>query len=217
MKPVIKNNIQPTFLLKNIKPNDLYLKYKSGYFNRPIKNKVRIDIVKPQIKKSGLYQELINTKVVTTGEKNVQLFTQNGEKMPLGGRCKGCLKDFTTEQIGYPLAYQCKYIIDDEDNYKCVHLFWTQGCFHSYGCCLTYLRKINRGIVKDNLLIDAEIMLKFMYHLQYNTNEPLKEDNEPLLLIDNGGSLTQEEFDNYKFIKTNTVIKIPSQVVYNKI
>jgi len=215
----LKTNTQPTFLLK-INPNTTYLKYKQGYFNRPIKTKKTIEIVKPIVKTSTLYQDVyLNTKVITTGAKHVELFTTNGHIMPVGGRCLSCLKDFNQEQIGYPVAYECKYLIDNHDTYKPIHVFWIEGCFHSYHCCLRYIRKINQGIVKDNLMLDAEIMLKLMYHLIYNTNEPLYEENDPLLLIEHGGSLTQEEYEdkNVSFVRTNTVIKIPAQVVYNRL
>jgi hypothetical protein len=215
LKPTVKTNIQPTFLLKNINSNILYEKYKSGYFNRPIKTKTPIESVRPILKTSSLYNNInLNTKVITSGEKNVECFTKNGYIMPLGGRCQNCNIDFTQEQIGYPLAYECKYIVN-QDCYKQVHLFWTEGCFHSYSCCLNYIRKIKN----DNLMCDAEIMLKLMYRLTYNTDEPLHEDNDILLLIENGGSLSKEEFNNknVSYVRTNSVIKIPAQVIYNRI
>jgi hypothetical protein len=220
IKSNAKPNIQPTFLLKNVNPTALFKKYKSGYFNRPVKNKTLIDIVKPQLKVSTLNKNTeINTKIVTSGEKSVELFLKNGRKMPMGGRCQGCTRDFTHEQIGYPLAYECQYLIDENDKYKPVHIFWVEGCFHSYGCCLIYIRRINNGILKDNLMVDAEIMLKLMYHLIYNIDHPLKEDNDPLLLDTNGGSLTVEEFEDnsVSYNRSNTVIKIPAQVVYNRV
>lgn len=219
LKTNIRTNIQPTFLLKNINPNLIYEKYKSGFFNRPIKNKTPIEIVKPALKTSSLYNNtILNTKIVTSGEKNVEIFTKNGYIMPLGGRCQNCNIDFNHEQIGYPLAYECKHLIDDNDHYKQINVFWTEGCFHSYSCCLKYIRKINQGVLKDNLMNDAEIMLKLMHRLLYNTDEPLHEENDSLLLIDNGGSLTREEFNNknVSYLRTNTVIKIPAQVVYNR-
>lgn len=220
LNPTIRTNIQPTFLLKNINQNVLYEKYKSGYFNRPIKNKKIIEFVKPVLKTSNLYQNNnLNTKIVTSGEKNVEIFNKNGYVMPLGGRCQNCYIDFPHEQIGYPLAYECKYLIDENDLYKQIHIFWTEGCFHSYNCCLNYVRKINQGVLKDNLMNDAEIMLKLMHRLHYNTDEPLYNDNDSILLIENGGSLTREEFNdkNVSYVRTNTVIKIPAQVVYNRI
>jgi len=212
-----KINIQPTFLLKNINPTIVYNKYKSGVFNRQIINKTLIELVKPQLKTTTLNQDVeINTKVITSGEKNVEFFTKNGHKMPIGGRCQNCLCDFKSEQIGYPLAYECKYLINDKDEYKPVHVFWVEGCFDTYQCCLRYIRKINNGVIKDNLMIDSVIMLKFMYHLIYNTDDIL-EENDPLLLTTNGGSLTEEDFKKNKYVRSNTVIKIPAQVVYNRI
>lgn len=209
IKSVRGNNQQPTFLLKNVVPGELYTKYKQGFFNRPIPIKSKIKIVKPQI--------IINDNIKSvevSGKENIEIFTKQGYRPLMGGRCTYCKCDFTTEQIGYPIAYEAKQL-SSENMEQTVHVFWVEDCFHSYECCLGYLSIIN---IKDGLMVDADIMLKFMYKLSFKDTPPLVKAKDPKLLISNGGSMTQEEWSNpnIAYVRTNTVIKIPAQVVYTR-
>ena len=216
IKSVRGNNQQPTFLLKNVVPGDVYSKYKQGYFNRPIPIKSKIKIVKPHVNTSTLNDDKIKP-VEISGQKNVEIFTSQGYQPLMGGRCTYCKCDFTTEQIGYPIAYEVKQL-ENENEQKTVHVFWVEDCFHSYECCLGYLSLINRAHLKDSLMIDAEVMLKFMYHLSFQNPVPLIKADDPKLLISNGGSMTFEEWSNpnTSYVRTNSVIKIPAQVVYTR-
>lgn len=217
LKAVRGNNQQPTFLLKNVVPSDVYQKLKQGYFNRPIPVKSKIKIVKPQVNTSTLHTDQIK-QVQVSGKENVEIFTKNGYKPLLGGRCTYCKCDFETEQIGYPIAYEYKQLLQN-DIYKTIHVFWTEDCFHSYECCLGYVILVNSGQIKDPLMLDAEIMLKFMYKLSFENPPPLLIPKDPKLLISNGGSLSREEWlnPNINYVRTNSVIKIPAQVVYTYI
>ncbi len=211
IKSAIGNNQQPTFLLKNIVPNDVYSKYKKGYFNRPIPAKSKIKIIKPQIQNSTMNENQVKS-VEVSGKEFVEIFTRNGYKPLMGGRCTYCKRDFETEQIGYPIAYETKHF--DEP----VHVFWVEDCFDSYQCCLGYLSLVNHGNIKDSLMVDAEIMLKFMYQLSFKNALPLIKAKDPKLLISNGGSMSYEDWSNpnINYIRTNAVIKIPAQVLYVK-
>ena len=209
------NHMQPTFLLKNVVPSELYAKYKKGYFNRPIPAKSSIKMANPQLKTSTVCDDKVS-QVEISGKENVEIFTKQGYKPLLGGRCTYRKRDFETEQIGYPIAYDHKLLLGEEA--KTVHVFWTEDCFHSYECALGYLNRINQGYIKDALMVDAEVMLKYMYHVTYENAPPLLAAKDPILLIDNGGSMTFEDWSNPKILctRTNTVIKIPAQVVYAK-
>ena len=219
IRPVRGNNQQPTFLLKNVVPSELYAKYKQGFFNRPIPVKSKIKIVKPQINTSSVNEDKIKP-IEVSGKENVEIFKNNNCRPLMGGRCTYCKCDFQTEQIGYPIAYECKQLSDEECQgpafNKTVHVFWVEDCFHSYECCLGYLLLINTGYIKDSLMIDAEVMLKFMYQLSFVNAGPLIKAKDPKLLISNGGSMTLEDWSNpnTSYIRTNSVIKIPAQVVY---
>lgn len=65
-------------------------------------------------------------------------------------------------------------------------------------------------------LVNAEVMLKYMYQLSFIHAAPLIKAKDPKLLISNGGSMTLEDWSNPNttYIRTNSVIKIPAQVVY---
>ena len=216
IKSVRGNNQQPTFLLKNVVPGEIYTKYKQGYFNRPIPIKSKIKIVKPTINTSTVNDDKIKP-VEVSGKENVEIFTRQGYKPLMGGRCTYCKCDFTTEQIGYPIAYEAKQLIVD-DTVKTIHVFWVEDCFHSYECALGYLVLINRAFIKDALMVDAEIMLKFMYQLSFKNPLPLVKAKDPKLLISNGGSMSLEDWSNPNtaYTRTNSVIKIPAQVVYTR-
>lgn len=222
---MLKSNIntnQPTFLLKDIDPNILYKKYKEGYFNRDIPKKCKIKIVHPEVIQSTIFkpkeQNCVNhIKITLSGENDVEFFKSNGNKIILGGRCDYCKCDFETEKIGYPLIYENKQILTKDETYKNIHIFWIEGSFCSYECCLSYVKLINNNLVKDNLMMDAEVMLRFLYYLLYNNTTPLLEANDPKLLKSNGGSLSHEDWknNNVQYVRTNNVIKIPAEVVYN--
>ncbi len=215
IRPIRANNQQPTFLLKNVVPSELYTKYKRGFFNRPIPVKSKIKIVKPQINNSNISDSKIK-QIEVSGQTNVEIFQKSGCKPLCGGRCTYCKCDFDTEQIGYPIAYESKQLIDDDNHIKTIHVFWVEDCFHSYECCLGYLTLINTAYIKDALTIDAEVMLKYMYQLSFVDANPLIKAKDPKLLISNGGSMTLEDWSNpnTSYIRTNSVIKIPAQVVY---
>ena len=151
IKPTRGNNQQPTFLLKNVVPNDIYTKLKQGFFNRPIPVKSKIKIVKPQVNTSTVYADQIK-QVQISGKENIEIFTKNGYKPILSGRCTYCKCDFETEQIGYPIAYEYKQLLQN-DECKTTHVFWIEDCFDSYECCLGYLILINNGQIKDPLAI----------------------------------------------------------------
>src|SRR3990170_574352 len=135
-----KNNKQTSFLLR-VNPDDVYNRYKNGEFFRPIPIKTKISLSKPQIKPSSLYKEnFVNLEFCKTNEKEVEIFFNNLENSK-GGRCDYCKEDFETERIGYPLAYEHKSLLNN-NVYKNVHVFWVDGCFCSYPCCLSFIKMI---------------------------------------------------------------------------
>jgi hypothetical protein len=213
-----KNNIQPKFLLKNINVRDLQKKYKSGYFNRPIPIKKNIPWVKlqPNVIVNNTVTPFVNYKSIQlSGEKYVELYKNHQMN---GGRCDYCKCDFTSEIIGYPIAYEEQQKLLDDNTYKIIHLFWIEGCFHSYECCYAYIINYDGVFNKYNLEFDVKVMFKYMYSLLFDKNE-LKPAKDPKLLIVNGGSMTLNEWEdqNVHYVRSNEVIKIPAQVVYHKI
>jgi hypothetical protein len=205
-----KTNIQPSFLLKNINVTDLYKKYKQGYFNRPIQQKTHITFLKKN--KVEVVEQLQLTPYKTTqlsGEQYVVLYKQN--KKINGGRCQHCLTDFTTEVIGYPVAYEEKQLLVNQQ-YQLKHLFWIEGCFHSNECCLAY---IDKTIINNkNPEFDIKVMFNYMLKLLDVTSSKA---NDTQLLNRCGGSMNDEDWTTLKYERTNEVIKIPAQIIYQKI
>jgi hypothetical protein len=125
-----------------------------------------------------------------------------------------CNKIFETEIIGYPLAYENK-IINNGDIFEVYHLFWIEGCFHSYECCLAYCQLHHNK--KYDVHFDTVVMLKYMYALLFG-NVPLRAANDKPLLIENGGTMTYDDWVNKEvnYVRSYNVIKIPAQVSYFK-
>lgn len=203
------NNILPSFIIKNININNIYTKYTKGFFNRPIPSKSIIKLLNVTKINQICEQKLKNKlNAIYSGNKTYDIFTSNGHQLPKGGICDYCKFQFEEEIIGYPVFYD-KRILTVNDNYKTMHFFWIEGCFHSYECCLAYIK------MKKDFLIDDVIMLNFMYSLIHPNAPHLTEANEPKLLIHNGGSLNMEEWlNNVTYVKSNNVIRIPEVVQY---
>jgi hypothetical protein len=209
-----KNNV-PSFLLKNINYTDLYAKYKNGYFNRPIPDKTKLKVSKPAVINVGVNNVYNSFKTVEiAGGEYAKLYTNNVSKV--GGTCMYCNKVFDTEIIGFPLAYEEKAVLNEENIYQVFHLFWIEGCFHSYECCLAYCQlQYNK---KYDVHFDIVVMLKYMYSLINGKNALLKPANDRSLLIENGGTMNYEDWVNkeVQYVKSYNVIKIPAQVAYFK-
>lgn len=214
----------PTFLIKNCDPTDLYNKYKAGQFNRPIPQKTKLSSVNTKLKTNLIndnkYQAV---KFVMSNEQGVEKFkksihaARDAQHRPqlMGGRCDYCKQDFEGEVIGYPLSHEPQYTIDNDNRYRISYLFWTEGTFCDYACCLGHLQRLNKT---DPLIQDAEMLLKLMFQLEYGKDAQLKKATDPKLLIDNGGTLSLEDWRNkqYEYVRTNNVLKIPTQVIYAK-
>jgi hypothetical protein len=214
----MNKNIQPSFLLKNINFTEIHKKYKQGYYNREIQQKSLINpIVK--IHNNNKTDKVKYKDIQLSGQKYVELYCKNNYNNIKGGRCDNCKRDFTGDIIGYPISYEEYNILQENNTFKNYHVFWIEGCFHSYECCLEYVEKINQHLHKYYQDFDVKIMLQYMYCLINGNKKILKPSNDPYLLIDNGGEMTQEEWSNpdLKYKKTYNVIKIPAQVVYTKI
>ncbi len=196
-------NKQPTFLLR-VNPNDIYQRYKSGEFFRPVPIKTKLIIAKPQIKPSSLFKDdLSSIEYCKTNQKEVEVFHKTG--CNTGGRCDYCKEDFETERIGYPLAYEHKSLLIN-NIYQNAHLFWVDGCFCSYSCCLTFVKMIKPSIQRDSNMVDVEILLKLMAKLNH-------------LLIKEANCTQFPDWKDEKVIytKTSSIIKIPAQIVYAKL
>ena len=222
---MLTKSTQPTFLLKNIIPNELYNKYKAGYFNRPVPEKIKLTSINDSLKSIHPEQKYQAVKFIVTNTANVEKFITNRQtnqtsqtskdsQNTCGGRCDYCKQDFEHQSVGYPIAYEPKQHLKSDNTYHIDHLFWVEGACCSYECCLAFVKMFKIHALTH----DCEILLKLMYKLEYKTDDVLTEAVDFRLLDKNGGPLTLEEWKCklYKYVRTNNVIKIPVQAIYAK-
>jgi hypothetical protein len=119
---------QPSFLIK-IDPDELYNKYKQGYFAREIPKKCSLILQQRMSLPGQAYQEPRragqSVTFVLTNTEAVKTYSKTKENLK-GGRCDYCKMDFTTERIGYPLCYE-QHQQSINDVYQIIHVFWVEG------------------------------------------------------------------------------------------
>lgn len=226
--------ITPTFLLKGIDINKILAEYQAGVFTRPVKTKSKIKIAQNTVILAPKYgtsntapifclKDKHNCSVIyaTTGHQDFEVFTTTGGKLPEGGRCNHCGRDFPHTAVGYPVGYQELTILTGEGpdaRYRVVYIFWVEGRFHSFECALGYicLMVARPADSRDTTLRDSERLLKLLYKLTYPDAGVLRAAQDPRLLIVNGGSLTDEEWEDSRhiFVRTDRILMIPAKVEY---
>lgn len=225
-------SINPTFLLKGVDPAKIIHDYNNGVFNRaPLaKSKIKLAstraIMAPQYGSSNndaIYsirdKYNSNNIFVTTGHNDCQVFTKTGGKLPIGGFCPSCEKNFTCTAVGYPIAFQENTIMCPRENvYKIIYVFWVDGAFCSFECTLGYLRRnFSRYCnYQDNSTRDSEELLKFLYNIMHPNAGPLRPSQDVRLLESKGGSLNDDAWTDEKhiYVKTDRIILIPCKNEY---
>lgn len=234
----MSTRITPTFLLKGIEINKLIADYQSGVFSRPIssdksssKKKIVISqntaILAPRYGSSNkdpifTIKDKHNSSVIfaTTGHADYEIFTRSGGKLPIGGRCKRCQKDFDTVAMGYPVGYQELIVLTDDTiaHYRIIYVFWVEGKFCSFECTLGYIRMVlaQPADYRDPTLLDSERLLKNLFSLMYPAAGLLRPAQDPDLLHSNGGSLSKEQWSDERhiYIRTDRILMIPAKVEY---
>lgn len=225
----------PSFLLRGIDPNEILKKYKSGFFERDIPKKEKIVVIKKSVIVAPVYGKTNRDKIftindngndgssviVTTGHENYELYGSNGGELPEGGRCDNCKCDFHHKAIGYPVAYEEKYLLcgkGDEKKYRVIYVFWMEGEICSFECALTFVNMFigPNSEYKNNNLIDSSRWLKFLYSLMYPNEPPLTPSNDFRLLSSNKGPLVFDEWINPKhvYLQTDRVLLLPAKEEY---
>ncbi len=216
-------NTTPSFALRKVDPGEVMMMYHSGAFVNQKKPSSKIDIKSAPVistvdqkydPTSSTYtcRNKNNLVVTFTGSnhRNFEIFNKN--KVVMGGRCEWCRLIFTCEVIGCAVAYKFEELLDEE--IKQVHTFWTEGTFCHPRCCLAHIQAFGLGR-KDPFYINAERYLRFMYHLS-NPGEELMPSQDYRLLIENGGTLSKEDFfnGNIHYTRSSNVLLIPAKVEY---
>jgi hypothetical protein len=233
------SSITPTFFLKGIDPNEIYTKYREGFFNRPLStvvsllSKIKIAsnaaIIAPTYGKSNndpifCVKDRFNSPIIiaTAGHESYNVYNRTGGEPLMGGVCRFCSERFEGPQIGYPIAHQEQSILTNIEGekpvYRVINNFWTQGCFCSFQCALAKVRQ-NLNLpadYRDSGLRDSERLLKFLYKLTYPNAKVLRPAQDLDLLIEHGGSLSRKEWEDEKhvFRKTDRVLVMPVKTEY---
>ncbi len=92
-----------------------------------------------------------------------------------------------------------------------------------FGCAFSYLKRITLGnrFYKGPLYMNAEQMLNCLYYRMHpdRYGEAIMEKPDPDLLRNNGGPLTDEEFDNSaaEYVSVPNVVILPAKKQFLKL
>ena len=141
-------------------------------------------------------------------------------------RCKYCKRGNLKKPVGMPInmivknsSLNCS--LNEQPNNNEV-IFTVIDSFCDFGCMFSYLKRKNceHRHYKGPLYMNAEQLLYAMYYRIYpdRLNQSIKEKPEWDLLRENGGPLTDEEFDldASEYIPIPSVIALPAKKQYLK-
>lgn len=215
----------PTFLLRGVSFLEVLGNYRMGkyaaYFPETNDN---IDIViTPAVKietkqvstdqTSGIYTTRNKSNgietVATTGvEAYISYLSSDSGKPVQGGKCMNCRRSFSHVSIGIPIS------VDRKGKEWFVTTF---GVTCSYECSLSAWRKRygTKG-TRDHRYFDGEQLLKLLYSKAYPNGGVLREADDPDLLICNGGSLDEEQYNRslHGWMPIAGFISVPAKMQY---
>lgn len=232
--------ISETLMLRRVDPVDLLKRYLAGEFSKAkipqkkVKVKSTVKIGKsltfsPEEEVYRLDDRTITGKVIlTTNHKNfakkkLQLTGINSssysKSLSLSDekhqRCLYCKRFIKGESVGIPLVME---------RLKNKQLkFHTEGDYCNFGCALASLKRqigVSK-IYRDPLYQNAECLLKTMFYYMHPDKKgyPLKEAPDWRLSQENGGPLTDEEFDSqcYEYSKVPSLVILPTKRQFIKL
>lgn len=129
---------------------------------------------------------------VTTNCKNYE-FIRSGNVAPMGGKCEWCRKDFEHESVGVPLFINTIF----DQNGKLVMGIHTEGIFHDWRCVRAHMDIFSPRY--REIYPDSYSTLETVFNMMYPTKK-LRPAPHYRLLIWNGGSLTEAEWNDESFI-----------------
>ena len=159
------------------------------------------------VEKSAFIDMERNTRkyYVTTKHKYFNILSN--KETNKGGRCRCCLNDFAHAGLGIGFRMKMEkgelmiYVVDQND-------------YCSYEC--EYFMLINKCIPgwrhDSDRYMTALKILKIMFDMSY-PGEILRECNDPRLLRQYGGPLSNTEYSKHKYIETSMII-MPCKRVY---
>lgn len=229
--------IDPSFKLVGVDVTKVTDGYRKGVYksimvpNIPIKGGINehIPILAPaygstQADPIYTFQDKNNTTIVvaTTNHKAYMMQSSGDIKSPPGSTCFWCLRKITTSNMSIPIKLEKYRDMKDSKESKDLKglnpdsleylIFYGINVVCGYRCALSYIRLHNRF---DSKFANSEHYLNMLFNIKH-PGEILLPADKPELLICNGGSLTDEEYDNpkYTYEETCNVILLPAKIAF---
>jgi len=150
-----------------------------------------------------------NQTIYTTNHKLYDYYTNDSDEIP-NIRCKYCKRTILKNPMGLPISME---ITREKDGNPPKISFTTIDAFCDFGCTFSHLkRKTGQSrIYNGPLYSNAEQILYCLYYRVHpdKLGENINEKPDWELLKENGGPLTNEEFDN----ETSEYFSVPSVTV----
>jgi len=221
-KSITVIRVSENFTIRKLDPKEITRKYFNGdYSNRKLpasKIKKKVDSVKMgkeigQKECSEVFQfKDRNNNYQTIFTTNHNLYQKEEENTIV--KCKYCKRKILKNHLGLPIRVEKK----GEEL-----IFHILDSFCDFGCAFSFLKRKNfeSRLFKSSSYINSEQLLYFFFYSVFpeKEGEKIREKPDWDLLRENGGPLTDEEFDSgsIQFIPTPNVILSPSKKQYIKI
>jgi hypothetical protein len=153
--------------------------------------------------------------MASTNQQLYELYTKNGETVSAGGKCQICHTEFTTPAMGIVIHLNRLNLVDHTGRFHSKLEAWMDGCMDTMECVLYATRQeLAKCVQYRNCNEGAERYLHEVFHAMYpHTKEVLMPCNDPSLLINNGGSLTYEQWNKsgHEYQHTGHLVTIPGK------
>jgi hypothetical protein len=221
----------PTFTLKWINIDELMKDFSKGVYNRKnhektsfkcCSNTLSVNKTYSESRLDGVYCEKDKNNIIVLASGNYKEYShyKNFKTIKAWGKCnyRYCSKDLDDSYVGIPIYYQIKPFIKNEEtvNIHIFHVIEKFCCFeHAWFQCLEERGKIFTH--NNPYKMNSERLLKTFYKLIHPDGENIFNENVNNLLISNGGTLSDEELEKHKYIKTPRVKMLPTSEEYIKL
>lgn len=202
--------VQPTFIISDIKFDEIYKKYCEGYYNNLTLEGIksgRPKIVSKIKKKEFVSEDENKERYVISDNRGIKVSFIN--VMKPSTICQWCRRsmDKVEQKVSIPMSIKYK---SDEDN-SCT-TFIGHGTYCTFECCYADLNRTYKHNIKFK---DSGTYLNFIYERLY-PNKKLKQAPDFILHESNGGPLTDEEFhsDSHSYYNTGRYKIIDSVSTY---
>lgn len=190
------SSVQPTFIISDIKFDEIYKKYCEGHYNNLTLDKIkdgRPKIVSKIKKKEFVSEDVNKERYVIADNRGIKISFVN--VMKSSTVCQWCRRKIEDKEqkVSIPISIQ-----RTEDNSNTT--FNSHGTYCTFECCYADLNKTYKHNIKFR---NSSTYLNFLFERLY-PNQRLKQAPDFVLHECNGGPLTDEEFHSDTHTYHNT-------------